>query len=597
MGINTENNNIAYKKYKAAAINCDAILKDKKSNNEKQYNLVEEAAKNGAKLIALPEMANIGYCWYSRQEIAPYVETIPGETTELYQKIASQYDCYIVVGLAEVDPDTDIYYNSAALIGPSGIIGVHRKTHPFVSENKWSKQGDKGHQVYDTPIGKIGILICMDINFMETARLEGIKNADVIVNISGWNGEKAPGVTWYTRAFENGCYILESDRLGYERGVEFNGGSCIIDPHGNLISNADDMDGIIYGDIDLEISSKKDFEGKGNKLTERMPSEYMNLVADTYLWSAKKYNGLYGYDPLPDGKQSKIAVVQFAPKAGDIEYNLNYIQSKIKKLALDGNELIVFPELSLTGFPKKDEAKAFADKIPNDLDDRLLDLCIKHRVHIIIGLIDKEDDTLYNAAILYSPEGVLGKYRKIHLSNIDEGWAAVGNLGFERFNTKLGRIGILIGHDAMFPESARVLALEGTDIICCPSAVTVPKPRALDRSNTIHNYPEPYGYSNMHWHLWRVRAGENNCYLAFANAVGALRDETPLIGRSGIFQPAIWEFPKDEIVLSSNEEESGSLVVDTYDGADSDRPTSMVRGKYMLTMRQPLWYDDLVKKA
>ena len=72
----------------------------------------------------------------------PYVEPIPGPTTERFGELAARYGCYIVVGMPEVDPETDIYYNSLALVGPEGVVGKYRKTHSFISENTWAKDGD-----------------------------------------------------------------------------------------------------------------------------------------------------------------------------------------------------------------------------------------------------------------------------------------------------------------------------------------------------------------------------------------------------------------------------------------------------------------------
>ena len=92
--------------------------------------MVEEAAKNDAKLIVLVEMATTAYCFFDRAEIAPYVEPIPGPTTERFGELAARYGCYIVVGMPEVDHETDIYYNSLALVGPDGVVGKYRKpTH------------------------------------------------------------------------------------------------------------------------------------------------------------------------------------------------------------------------------------------------------------------------------------------------------------------------------------------------------------------------------------------------------------------------------------------------------------------------------------
>lgn len=585
------------RRYLAAAINCSPVLGNKERNVAEQCTLVEEAAKNGAKLIALPELSTTGYCWYSREEIAPFAEPIPGPTTSRFAEIAAAYQCWIVVGLPEVDVGTGVFYNAAALIGPEGVVGVHRKTHSYVSETKWAKQGDLGHQVFDTPIGRIGLLVCMDINFMETARLETVAGADVIVNSSAWVGEKTPGVTWITRAFENGVYVLEADRIGQERGVEFNGGSCLIAPDGQILCNAGGDAGIVYGEIDLDLARQKDFGGVGNKLTERRPELYRDLVTDPYLWNPLVYHGLYGRDPLPAGKRSRISVTQFTPIPGAVEENLRRIETETRALAAEGSELIVFPELALSGFvTSPQEAAAVAETLPGMSSDRLLNLCMRYRVHLVVGMVERDGEQLFNTAALYGPDGLIGTYRKRHLAQLDHGWAAPGNGEWTHFNTPLGRVGILIGHDAMFPETARLLAMRGVDIICCPSAVAVPAPLGLEATSAWHNYPEPSGYSNIQWHLWRVRAGENNCYVAFANADGPLPDGRRCIGRSGIFQPAIWVFPRNEVILSASGEERATLEIDTQNGPDGAEPTGMTRKKYMLGMRQPIWYDALTVK-
>lgn len=585
---------IHYDRYIAAAITCDPKLKMKDQNIAEQYELVEEAAKKGAKLIALPEMCTTGYCWYNRKEISPFVEKVPGPTTEIFETIAKKYECWIVIGLPEEDVRTGVYYNSAVLIGPDGVIGTHRKTHNYVCEGRWAKQGNLGHQVFKTPIGNIGLLICMDINIMETARIEGVLGADVIVTISNWVEDRTPAMTWFTRAYENGCYVVVSDRCGLERGTEFNGGSCIIDPDGHLLSCADDGPSTAYGEIDLGRARTKKFSGYGHKIKDRRPEEYMDIILDPYLWEPSLGHGLYGHDPLPAGKKTKIGVSQFMPKTGNVEANLANIEQEARRLSFDGCELIVFPELAMSGYPRAEEALEFAETVPGQYSDRLMDLCLKYRVYMVVGMVEKEGSALYNTAVLYSPEGILGKYRKIHLDALDDAWATPGNLGLNYFNTALGRIGILIGHDGDFPEAARIHALHGVDILCCPAAVTDPNPEKIDESKTWHKRTEPYGYTNVWWHMWRVRAGENNCYLAFANAVGKLPDGRTCFGRSGIFQPMIWVYPRNEVILSGTEEDRAILAIDTTGGPDPDTDTNYTRKKYLLPMRRTIWYDPLV---
>lgn len=221
-------------------------------------------------------------------------------------------------------------------------------------------------------------------------------------------------------------------------------------------------------------------------------------------------------------------------------------------------------------------------------------VCNKQGIYIVAGMVEKAEDKLYNTAILTGPEGLVGKYRKIHLCEIDKEWAEPGNLGFPHFNIPIGRVGILIGHDAMFPEPARILALAGCDVVCFPSAMNEAKPYGLAGTNNWHNYPIPMGYSTIHWHLWRVRGGENNVYSAFANYTGDYVQGEACFGRSGIFQPDTFLFPRNEKILGENEEAIATVVIDTSNLPGSAYPTNVVRRKDLVLMRKPTEYDVII---
>ena len=186
--------------HKVAAVQFEPTMFEKERNIARLLDLCEQAAAAGAKLIVTPEMGTTGYCWFDRAEVAPFVETIPGPTTNRFAALARKHACYIVVGMPEVDED-GIYFNTAVLIGPDGVVGHHRKTHPYISEPKWAAAGDLHNQVFETPIGRIALLICMDIHFVETARLMALGGADVICHISNWLAERTPAPYWISRAF------------------------------------------------------------------------------------------------------------------------------------------------------------------------------------------------------------------------------------------------------------------------------------------------------------------------------------------------------------------------------------------------------------
>jgi predicted amidohydrolase len=304
---------------KVAAVQFEPTMFEKERNIARLLELCEQAAGAGARLIVTPEMGTTGYCWFDRAEVAPFVEKVPGPTTGRFAALARRHNCYIVIGLPEVDDD-GIYFNSAVLIGPDGVIGPHRKTHPYISEPKWAAAGDLGHQVFDTPIGRIALLICMDIRFIETARLAALGGADIICHISNWLAERTPAPYWISRAFENNCHLIESNRWGLERTVQFSGGSCVIAPDGSIMAAIDSGDGFALADIDVDGARARRL-GIEAALARRRPELYAELMTNTFSWNPRDFFGLYGYASWPEGKQSRISVAQFAP-APDVASNL-----------------------------------------------------------------------------------------------------------------------------------------------------------------------------------------------------------------------------------------------------------------------------------
>lgn len=579
--------------YRVAAIQTDPVLYAKDENIATLLRLTEEAAREGAKLIVQTEMATTAYCWGSRAEIAPYVEPVPGPTTERFRELAARYGCYVVVGLAEVAPKTGIFYNSAALVGPDGLVGVYRKTHSYISEPKWAKDGDLGLPVFDTPLGRIAITICMDAAYPETTRIPALRGADVICFPTNWLSEKSPSPSWMARAFESGVYLIAANRYGLERGVQFSGGSCVIAPDGAVQDFLDVGEGIVYGQVDLHRARDKRLEpGRTeDKLADRRPDAYGNLTLHTYLWNGHTFHGLYDLRPLPEGRVSRASVVQMAPLPGDVTGNLDQIAECAAGSEVVESDLLIFPELAVCG-PITDAtmAERVAEPVPGPATGRLQEIAAEHGALIIVGMAERAEEKLYNSAVLVSPDGVVGVYRKLHLTTEDKIWATPGDGGLPTFDTPVGRIGLLIGYDAIFPEAARSLAIEGADLIACPSQVSGPAVTPWGATAIPHLPHVPVGPTADHFHLWRERARENNTYVAFANGAGSGAGEA--MGWSGIFGPGTEDQPRQDALIESAKAGAVSLAIDTTN-LDTPYVTNPVRAKDLVGMRMPIWYDLL----
>ncbi len=570
--------------YKAATVQFEPTMYEKERNITRLLALCEEAAKAGARLIVTPEMGTTGYCWYDRAEVAPFVETVPGVSTDRFLALCEKYGCHIVLGLPEVDGATDLYYNTAVLIGPKGVIGKHRKSHPYIAEPKWAANGDVAHQVFDTEIGRIGLLVCMDLHFFETARLEAVAGVDVICHISNWLQERTPAPYWITRAFENSCWVIESNRWGLERTVQFSGGSCVIAPDGSVAAAIDVGDGIAYATIDLERARAREVLGE-KVFAKRRPELYAEMMTNSFTWNPGDYFRLYGHQPIPKGAKSKLAVVQFAP-TDDAAANLVAIEAKARELvAAEKPDMIVFPELSLTGLG---DPAARAEAIDGPTVAAFTRLAMKLRTYLVAGLAERDGGKVYDTAVLAGPEGRVGHYRKTHLSEADEAWATAGD-EWKVFDLAMGRVGLAIGHDALYPEAIRALALRGCDIVACPAAIAGTFTGAHAGTKIPHNHPIPTSADPWHWHAFRMRGGENNLYLAFANVLDPARG---MAGASAVFGPDSFVFPRRETAIL-DAEEAAAATVDTTN-LDTPYPTNIVRRKDLVVMRLPHHYLPLV---
>ncbi|WP_184728258.1 nitrilase-related carbon-nitrogen hydrolase [Saccharopolyspora phatthalungensis] len=573
---------MANEAFTAASVQFEPTLFDKDRNISRLLDLVEQAAHAGAKLVTTPEMATTGYCFFDEAEAERMAEPIPGSTVDRFAALASAHGIHVVLGMPERDVDSGLLYNAAVLIGPDGVIGTHRKSHSYIAEPKWAAPGNHGHQVFDTAVGRIAVLICMDLHFIETGRLVGLEGADVICHLSNWLAERTPAPYWISRAYENASYLIESNRWGLERGVQFSGGSCVIGPDATILASRDSGDGLVFATID-PAAARAAKRAADSSLSRRRPELYRELQKNTYLWNPLEFFPLYGRSPLPPGRESVVTVVQEKFTATPAHNAAKIIEYADKVHARDRGELIVFPELALSGGAAAGgQLRSLARESARQVD-LLLGACARLGVWMLVGMYesDEDDDRVHNTLFLLGPGGVAARHRKVHLAETESAVAA-GDV-FTTVDTPFGRVGIAHGDDIWQPETGRILALRGCDLVVAGADLQHRMTQGHDGSTIEHGYPIPHGADPVHWHHIRVRAGENNVYLAFAN--------TPAVGASGIFGPDTFAFPRIER-MAGRDSTWVSMVVDTRDGGGR-YPATTVRRKDLVSMRLPHHYGAL----
>lgn len=258
--------NPAVSEIKVAAVQFDMQvgLENKEKNVAATVGHIDDAAGAGARLIVLPELANTGYSFDTKEEAYAHAESVPdGPTCRVWIEAARRNDVYVVAGIAEVDGVH--LYDTAVLIGPEGYIGRYRKTHLWNREKLIFTTGEE-YPVFDTRIGRIGLLICWDIWFPEVARILAAQGADVICSVNNWVWTPPPlfdaagncmaSYLTMSASHTNNIPIIAADRVGEERGGKFLGCSLITGTNGWPIGDIADAEApaVLFADIDIVAS-------------------------------------------------------------------------------------------------------------------------------------------------------------------------------------------------------------------------------------------------------------------------------------------------------------------------------------------------------
>jgi predicted amidohydrolase len=237
-----------------AAVQMDCRLAEPGANLEVMEARLREAAGHGARLVIFPECALTGYCYESKEEAWTHAEPLPGPATESLTPICRQLGVWIVFGLLERDEPGGHMFNACALVGPHGMAAAYRKIHlPFLGVDRFTTPGDLPFAVHDLGGLRVGMNICYDGSFPESARVLMLLRADLVVLPTNWPTGARTTVQFLiqARALENHMYYAAVNRVGTERGFRFIGQSRIVDCTGELLATGQETaEEILYADLD-----------------------------------------------------------------------------------------------------------------------------------------------------------------------------------------------------------------------------------------------------------------------------------------------------------------------------------------------------------
>ncbi len=259
------------------------VVGDLDANRRLSLEAIAAAVGDGADIVVLPELVTSGYVFQSTEEAAAVAI---GATDPLFAEWAARAapgGAVVIGGFCERAADGAIY-NSAAVVDGSGVIGVYRKGHLWDREKLWFCPGDDPPAVFDTSAGRIGVLVCYDLEFPEMTRTLALAGAELIAVPTNWPlverpaGERPPEVTIAMAAARvNRVSVACCDRTGTERGQEWNAGTSIIDEQG-WVRAAQTGVGAATAKLDLTRSHDKRYTELADAFADRRPELYRAIT-------------------------------------------------------------------------------------------------------------------------------------------------------------------------------------------------------------------------------------------------------------------------------------------------------------------------------
>jgi len=258
-------------KFKIAAVQMNALKDDLDHNMEKHIHFIEEIAETGCDLVMFPELSTTAH--YGDEKVLQFAEAADGNIFHVMHEQASKHNITISYGFCEIAHGT--HYNSQALVGPTGFLGIQRKVHASKDEYFFFRMG-RSLDVFDVGFCKIGTLICYDTSFAEAWRVLALKGAEIILlphaSRSGSgihipvekqveslrkrleNAPEAYGV--HTR--ENAVFSVYGNQADFNGHSTHAGGAYIISPAGQVLEKSEPSleDQWISAELDPELLQK-----------------------------------------------------------------------------------------------------------------------------------------------------------------------------------------------------------------------------------------------------------------------------------------------------------------------------------------------------
>lgn len=440
--------------------------KDKDRVLSEILDLIDAAARGGAALAHFQECCNYPTSYDDREHAWREAITIPGPMFDAISERARRHGIHVSFNAAVRGAFPDAYMVNH-LIGPDGAyIGGNKKQILMWLEREAFCPSDEENQVFDTAIGRIGLISCMDGLIPETSRTLACQGAEIILNSLCSNGVDEAHFHIPARSAENGIFMVYANRIGdMVKGADLEqlmaaagmdretvsgaGESGVTGPEGEIIARAGRKEfGLTFADLDLDrVQRHRRLEGRRPECYGLITKPNASLAALTE-------------DRAPAGT---IKITTIVP---DVQFCPAAVNKVVAMIDAAEPGLAVLPEL----FAWKPGTLQASDPLQGEIDlaiAQLMDVAARRGTYIVAGIPEIEGRRLINRAILIGPEGVIGSYRQVH-ADPALGWGTGGD-SFPVFDLPFGRVAMLLGEDLFYPEAGRMVARQGVDLVACPA--------------------------------------------------------------------------------------------------------------------------------
>ena len=448
--------------------------------------MIDKAAGAGADLIVLPECSYPAYFLRGKDEYAEASLRSWDSVAALFGGKAREHRCHIVAGLVRPDEGSTLLLNAAVLFGPGGdVIGSTAKSFLWHFDRHWFRRGVE-YAILDTSIARIGLMICADGRMPEIARTLALQGAQVIVDptalVTG-GGNRAtlsnPQIEYMlpVRALENGVWIVVANKVGLEAdSILYCGRSCVIDPLGSKVAmGSPDREEVIFHDISLS--------GAPCIPVSRCPAAYRAIAEPA---EDQPVVRLLGEAVVPEETVVRVASIQLREGGSAASY-LARVTEVLDTASRQDVQLVVLPGT----IPENADSDAAQS---SETIARLAEMSVRFECGLASTLTEYEGTRKYRTCFVWDEGELVGQYRKAHQEDV--GYTAGDGLCV--LETRFGRLGIMLDEEALLPEVARCLMLNGADVILWPARPSRWPLRMLARA----------------------RADENRVYVVLATSVG-----------------------------------------------------------------------------